>query len=227
MSSSSGSASPPPTAALAGAAAPPSTATWPDEIWCLILDHLDYEGLHKASRLCKKLKRFIEDESFDTRLFRKRVKPPKKLVPNSKLEIHPLLQATYCVFTGKDALTWASMGRDDDEEEHTAFEYPAVDEYATMPPCTIMHVDVGVGKTFPVTDRNGIKVRRVLQRVGHFWGSKPSSGAYGIAAEYGCRPDEVTMSMCLGDHNGWTSWRDAKVENEGTAVKLRAGGYDS
>jgi len=167
-----------------------------------------------------------QDESFDARLFRTRIKPPKKLVPNSKLEIHPLLQATYCVFTGKDALTCASLGSDDGEE-HTAFEYPAVDEYATMPPCTIMHVDVGVGKSFPVTDRNGIKVRRVLQRLGHFWGSKPSYGAYEIAAECGCRPDQVTMSMCLGDHNGWTGWRDAMVENEATSVKLRADGYDS
>lgn len=60
MSSSSDSASPPPTAALPSAAAPPSTATWPDEIWSMILDELDYEGLHKAARLCKKLKRFIE-----------------------------------------------------------------------------------------------------------------------------------------------------------------------
>ncbi|GAA5916556.1 hypothetical protein JCM8208_007700 [Rhodotorula glutinis] len=198
--SSSASNSPPPHAALAGAAGPPSCATWPDEVWCLVLDELDYEGLHKAARLCKKLQRFIEDESFDERLFRTRVKAPKKLIPNSTLEIHPLLQATYCVFWKKEAVTWASMVSDDGEE-HTAFEYPAADEYATMPPATIMHVDVGVGKTFPVTDRNGIKV--------------------------GCKVDEVTMSMCLGDRNGWTGWEDAVVENEGTAVKLRAGGYDS
>ncbi|GAA5935701.1 hypothetical protein JCM3775_003387 [Rhodotorula graminis] len=225
--SSTDSASPPPVAALAGAAAPPTTATWPDEIWVLVLDQLDYKGLHKAAQLCKKLKRFIEDESFDVRLFRTRVKPPKKLIPNSTLEIHPLLAATYGVFTGKDALTWASMGGDDGEE-HTAFEYPAVDEYATWPPATIMHVDVGVGKSFPVTDRNGIKVRRVLQRLGHFWGSKATSTwAWNMAAEYHCPPDEVTWQMALGDRNGWTGWEEAVVENEATAVRLTACGYDS
>jgi len=32
----------------------------PDELWFQILDELDYEGLHKAARLCKKVKAFIQ-----------------------------------------------------------------------------------------------------------------------------------------------------------------------
>ncbi|TNY18124.1 hypothetical protein DMC30DRAFT_356048 [Rhodotorula diobovata] len=197
----------------------------PDELWFQILDELDYEGLHKAARLCKKVKAFIQDERFDDVLFR--TKPPKKLPANSRVEIHPLLQATYCVFTKKDALTWASMGSDD-SSEHTAFEYPAVDEFATVPACGIMNIDVGIGKKFPVTDRNGVKVRRLLQRLGHFWGQKPPAWmAYRIHGEYDVGPDEVTWQMMLGDRCGWTGWASAVVENEGKAVTLTADGYDS
>jgi len=116
----------------------------------------------------------------------------------------------------------------DDSSEHTAFEYPAVDEFATVPACGIMNIDVGVGKKFPVTDRNGVKVRRLLQRLGHFWGQKPPAWmAYRIHGEYDVGPDEVTWQMMLGDRCGWTGWASAVVENEGKAVTLTADGYDS
>ncbi|BGP50030.1 hypothetical protein JCM10450v2_005938 [Rhodotorula kratochvilovae] len=195
-----------------------SSSSLPDEVWFLILDSLDYEGLHRASRLCKR------DKRFDNALFR--TKPPKTLPANTEVDIHPLLQSTLCIFTGKDAHTWADLGRDDFTRR--AFDYPAVDEYATNPACGILNLDVRTGKDVAVTDRNGIKVRRVLQRLEHYWGAKPTSWiAQEIAVEQRVDVDKVTWQMVLGDHCGWTRWRDATVENEGKAVKMRAAPYDS
>ncbi|GJN92837.1 hypothetical protein Rhopal_005875-T1 [Rhodotorula paludigena] len=203
----------------------PKPTELPIEIWWMVLDHLDYRGLHKAQLLCKQVQTLIQDERFDAILFRE---PPSKgkLPSNMQVAIHPLLQSVSCIFTGSDAITWADMAKDN--WTRTAFEYPAVDEFATSPSCDIVNLHVNTAKTVPVTDRNGVKVRRVLQRLGKHWSSKPTRFvAEQLAAQEGVDPDKTTWLLALGDHNGWAGWKEAFTENEGMAVELHASWFDS
>ncbi|GAA5847944.1 hypothetical protein JCM9279_003505 [Rhodotorula babjevae] len=197
-----------------------STRTLPVELWLLVLDHLDYAALHKASRSSKLFKSLIQDKRFDQILFRSC--PPKQPVKlDTPVSIHPLLQATDCIFTGRRAIAFW------DGTEHTAFEYPAVDEYATFPAFTT--IELIVQSAVVVSDKAGVTVRRVLESLGDYWGAKPPAWFLDQQSELldWIPRDEVTNQVLLYEHNGWTGWNAPAVRFGGRAVMLQAGPYDS
>ncbi|GAA5853933.1 hypothetical protein JCM9279_007607 [Rhodotorula babjevae] len=202
-------------------AAAPTSPPLPDELWLKILNELDYAGLQKAEQLCKKFKGFLQDTSLDNALFR--AKPPQELVPGMKVTIHPLLQATNCLFYGKDAVTKATWMTG--VPERTAFKYSAIDEYATNPSCRRMYLRVGCEAPAKVKDANGITVGRLLRSLGRFWGSEPPRE---IALDYlggNMELEDVTWRTTIGRHMVWTCWRKAFVkvhEEKGPSIVLVA-----
>ncbi|KAK4330093.1 Salivary gland secretion 1 [Rhodotorula toruloides] len=200
----------------------PAASRAPDELWFLILDELDYIGLHRMAGVPKRLARLVKDTRFDDRLFR--TKAPKRLKPGTMVAIHPLLHETVCIFADKKPVTYADIERD---SERTAFDYPAAEEFATHPACSVMLVHLNTSKALPVTDRNGVKVKRLLQRLSCYWNAKPPLDIrYTVASQLEMDPDKVGWIDTLGDHCGWTGWEFGKVEDDGS-VHLHANWYDS
>ncbi|GAA6037416.1 hypothetical protein JCM8097_008559 [Rhodosporidiobolus ruineniae] len=183
-----------------------------DEVWMAILEHLSYFGLRSVAGVSKKLQRLVQDEQFNDRLFR--TKPTKKkLTPANKLTIHPLLDATESIFlTTTSASIYGFSSDTGDDKDLNAYDLAACDEFATQPPCTQADLHVGVG-TVPVSDRNGIKCRRIFKALAKFWENKQKWSM-------------ETNRERLGDHCGWTGWKSATVRNEGT-VDFEAHWFDS
>lgn len=163
-----------------------------------------------------------QDTRFDDRLFR--TKAPKRLKPGTLVAIHPLLNETICIFTDKKPVTYADIDRN---SERTAFDYPAAEEFATNPACSVMLVHLNTSKALPVTDRNGVKVKRLLQRLSWYWNAKPPLDIrYTVASQLELDPEKVGWIDTLGDRCGWAGWEFGKVEDDGS-VHLHANWYDS
>ncbi|BGO93370.1 hypothetical protein NBRC10512_005537 [Rhodotorula toruloides] len=200
----------------------PAASRAPDEVWYLILDELDYIGLHRMAGVAKRFQKLVKDTRFDDRLFR--TKAPKRLKPGTLVAIHPLLNETICIFTDKKPVTYADIDRN---SERTAFDYPAAEEFATNPACSVMLVHLNTSKALPVTDRNGVKVKRLLQRLSWYWNAKPPLDIrYTVASQLELDPEKVGWIDTLGDRCGWAGWEFGKVEDDGS-VHLHANWYDS
>ncbi|TNY21290.1 hypothetical protein DMC30DRAFT_451330 [Rhodotorula diobovata] len=186
----------------------------PDELWIQVLDELDYNGLHKAAQLCKRLKRLTQDQRFDEALFRKAPSKPLR-EPGTKIGIHPLLQATNCIFTGGDAFAHSH-----DAGEHSAFEYAAVDEYATRPTCKLLMLNVRTALQVVVRDKDGVTVRKALEHLGNHWAAKPPDFVLDqmAGALQGIPRDEQTWRTTLGERDRWTGWDRAVVTYAGVTM---------
>jgi hypothetical protein len=163
---------------------------------------------------------FEQDKAFDKALFR--VAPvKKKLTPSNNKDIryHPMLEATDCVMVNsKKAPIFKHNG--DDDREYNAFDYPACEEYATQPACDQMHLNMNVGKPILVSDRNGIKVKRVLKAFGKFFDSSPPAHIQKRARD--CWPEgKIDWRKALGENCFFTGWESCTVHNDG-AVELVA-----
>ncbi|BGP18211.1 hypothetical protein JCM10213_007839 [Rhodosporidiobolus nylandii] len=184
------------------------------DVWVRIMQHLSYASIRNVGAVCKKLQRITKYEELDFLLFRQ--KPAKKLPHSLKLEIHPLLEAAQCThLSTKEAPIYATSG--DGEHgflELNAFDYPAVDEYSTQPACTTMEISVNVGKKVMVTDKNGIRNRRVLKALAKFWQQKSYGG-------------QETWLERLGDHQFFEGWQSARVRENDQAVDLVARWFGS
>ncbi|GAA5886620.1 hypothetical protein JCM6882_005835 [Rhodosporidiobolus microsporus] len=217
-----------------------AASRWPDEVWTTLLEELNYAGLRTMERVSKKMKALVESDKFDLTLFR--VKPTKKkLTPLNKLTIHPMLDAVDCVdITTTEARIFSFLDDNEDEDGEkgegvdsgpktfNAYDYPACDEFATQPPCTQMLVTVHAGgKPLQVTDRNGVKNRRIFKALGMFWQKKAPPHLVQQAVEYsGVKAEDAKMVHCLGDHRFFEGWQSATVRNDGT-VDLEANWFGS
>lgn len=149
-----------------------------------------------------------------------RAKPPQELVVGMKVEIHPLLHATNCLFYGKDAVTkrtWMTG-----VPERTAFKYPAIDEFATSPACRLMYLRVGCEAPAKVSAPNGITVGRLLRSLGRFWGSKPPEDVARDYVDGYMDIKDVRWRTTLGRGMVWTDWRKAFVQKKGPSIVLVA-----
>ncbi|BGP26230.1 hypothetical protein JCM10295v2_005174 [Rhodotorula toruloides] len=164
----------------------------------------------------------ITDARLDDRLFR--TKAPKRLKPGTIVAIHPILDETICIFSDKKPVAYADINRD---SGRTVFAYPAAEEFATNPACSVMLVHLNTSKPLPVTDRNGVKVKRLLQRLSWYWNAKPPLIIrYAVASNLEMDPDKVGWIDTLGNHCGWAGWEFGKVE-EDRFVHVHANWYDS
>jgi hypothetical protein len=140
-----------------------------------------------------------------------------------------MLEAVDCINISTEKSYIYKYSSVDDDGDYNAFDYTACDEFATQPACTTMNLSVNVGKQVAVSDRNGIKVRRILKALAKFWGQKPPKYVQvRCASDYGLTktPDKVTWGMTLGDRCGWAGWLRPQVQKDGS-VELEADGFDS
>ncbi|GAA5872777.1 hypothetical protein JCM8547_006340 [Rhodosporidiobolus lusitaniae] len=175
------------------------SAAFTGEVWLLILKECSYASLRALESQSKKLEgltcaRFPFAPSPLRR--HPRVDPlphssdQEALYPFNELEIHPMLEHANCVFcTTKEASIYSFVR----PQAFNACNYPAADEHATQPPAKEMYVRLPMGQPIGVSDRNRIKVRRVLKAIGKFW--------------------EKNSRERLGDRNGWAVWRGTEVAN--------------
>ncbi|GEM10248.1 salivary gland secretion 1 [Rhodotorula toruloides] len=203
------------------------------EVWHLILEELDYIGASfSLSSSCPRSPPHHaraavhvapeQDARLDDRLFR--TKAPKRLKPGTIVAIHPILDETICIFSDKKPVAYADINRD---SGRTVFAYPAAEEFATNPACSVMLVHLNTSKPLPVTDRNGVKVKRLLQRLSWYWNAKPPLIIrYAVASNLEMDPDKVGWIDTLGNHCGWAGWEFGKVE-EDRFVHVHANWYDS
>ncbi|BGP18208.1 hypothetical protein JCM10213_007836 [Rhodosporidiobolus nylandii] len=195
----------------------------PDETWLEVLEQLDYRGLKKVERVCKRMQRLVKDKHLDTLLFRQ--KPSKPLQRGDKVELHPLIGMVDAVFTSKEEAP--ILVYSDDVDTLNALGYQACDDFATQPACTSLKLDVLVGPSFTAKNESGVSCRDVFEAVANFWESKPPRDLAEQAAIWeGCKPDQIGWHIMLGDHNGWRKWTLPKVRRDGS-VQIQATGYDS
>lgn len=128
-----------------------------------------------------------------------------------------MLDAVYCVNITTTSARIFSFASGDEDKEFNAYDYRACDEFSTQPPCTQMLVNVNVGKPIPVTDRNGIKNRRIFKALGMFWQKKAPANLVHYAVEVkGVKASEAKMVDCLGEHCFFEGWESATVQSDGT-----------
>ncbi|TNY21282.1 hypothetical protein DMC30DRAFT_336970, partial [Rhodotorula diobovata] len=194
-----------------------------------VLDELDYNGLHKAAQLCKRLKRLTRDRRFDEALFRNG--PPDFVKLGTAIEIHPLLQARYCIFAGRDAFTWHALELRTDVHAPRVFDIPAVDEYATSPAWVDIALDVHTARKPRVRQAKGVKVRHVLEELGRSWGLRPPPDVVCdlLDGEVDSAPENftwITTLRTIGSNCSWTCWRKAVVAESGKSVTMYADKYE-
>ncbi|GAA5826524.1 hypothetical protein JCM5353_003038 [Sporobolomyces roseus] len=207
----------------------PVALTLPDETWVQILLELDYCHLKKASRISKKLQRFIKGKEFESILFRT---GPSSLAISSNIVIHPLIKRTDCVFT---RLEHAEIygGRDEQGEYESYFpkDYPTIlDEFATRPTSIRIDIemeDAPVERLPPLRNSTGITVRDFFEHLAKFWSTPASKRLAAHHAEtYGKQVAVVTYMDCLFHRYVWTYWRDV-IDQGGNCTLLVANGFDS
>lgn len=138
-----------------------------------------------------------------------------------------MLEVTNCVDLSTSLAGIFKIGDfDDDFREYNAYDYPACDEFATEPACTMMLVNVHVGKQVSVSDVKGIKVKRVLKALAKFWKQPPPKATRERFAAYVDEGQDVTWRSTLLDHCGFAGWEGCEVMNDGT-VELTAFPFDS
>ncbi|GAA6017642.1 hypothetical protein JCM10207_001233 [Rhodosporidiobolus poonsookiae] len=217
MSDSSDSESPKP-------APPPFRApTRPlaPELWLLVfqqkeLKHSDYKRLE---RVCKDFKKLIESHSLDDRLFRS--PPPAQPVKRgTKVVFHPALSIANLVCTStKDAYVFInSPSEEDGYKEASILDYPCADEYATNPSSRKIKMHMGAG--VKASNKEGVKVRDVIEAVAKMWSSHPPDYVREqvVEANWDWNPDakvaDVTWLDTLSDHRFWEGMQSARVTSE-------------
>ncbi|GAA5825351.1 hypothetical protein JCM11251_006947 [Rhodosporidiobolus azoricus] len=199
-----------------------AASLWSDEIWTNLLAMMSYGGLRTMERVTKCIRKLIEGDKFDEILFR--VQPTKRrLTKDDKLTIHPMLDAVDCVNITTTKARILSSDAEDEITYFNAYEYPACDEFATQPACTQMIIDINMGKSVSVADRNGIKNRRIFKALGMFWNKKAPTHLIRFAVEaMGVKPEEAKMAHCLGDQRFFEGWQSATVQSSDGTVELKA-----
>ncbi|GAA5881045.1 hypothetical protein JCM16303_004652 [Sporobolomyces ruberrimus] len=182
----------------------PLALSLPPELWISILRRLNYSQLKKASRICKKIQKYILGKEFDAVLFRQGL-PKPQLQDGDKLEVHPFLQNVDCV--SKDWETMMVFVRSDGNR-HTPTEYPSIlNEYATSPASSMSTLIFPTGRTKPLSKMKGARVIDILKWAAKYW--KP-----------------IDFDRRLGDHRFFEGWDDVRSRGQGQ-TELTCYGFGS
>ncbi|GAA5881027.1 hypothetical protein JCM16303_004641 [Sporobolomyces ruberrimus] len=169
----------------------------PPELWISILRRLDYSQLKKASRICKKIQKYVLGKEFDAVLFRQRLPEPELRVGEA-LKLHPLFESASIVTE-----CWAGMSIhvSQDKKDHHPSEYPlTLDEFATSPASSQITLYLPFGSSDPVSREDGVKVVDVLKLVSEYW--------------------EENDYDDLGDHCFFEGWSHVRSEGQGHTVSV-------
>ncbi|GAA5839791.1 hypothetical protein JCM5353_003764 [Sporobolomyces roseus] len=142
----------------------------PDELWIQVLLELDYFQLKKASRICKKLKRIIQDSKFDKVLFRA-VPPSPALRRGDRVTIHPALGNTECIVHAFDGHPiYSEKGN-----EHFLKDIPhLLNETATSPASAVIQmILLATERPHTLHRQTGVTIGDGLEELTRFWNSKP------------------------------------------------------
>ena len=96
-----------------------------------------------------------------------RVGPQEPIKKGQKLEIHPMLDLVDCIGTHEGDPDKATLYLDD--SVGNAFDYPAVDDFATRPACTKLHIRVSGSAVASVGCNTGITIRQILRKTIPAW----------------------------------------------------------
>ncbi len=152
-----------------------------------------------------------------------RAGPQEPIKKGQKLEIHPMLDLVDCVGThsGNPDKATLYLRNTVDIEQVTgenvfelmnqdtgdnAYDYAAVDDFATRPACTKLHIQMASAKVGTLRCKTGITVRQIVRKTIPFWLRE--------------------FDDCFEGHAWWNGWIGAIGQEDGS-VLLKAGMFDS
>ncbi|GAA6060206.1 hypothetical protein JCM10212_002285 [Sporobolomyces blumeae] len=181
-----------------GASALPALV-FPTETWFAILSELDYVNLRKAARICKTIRQYTQDSTFDAVLFR--LGPPvSALAKDSPVSLHPILQKIDCVFTKtagarfnrSSSLAAAARRRSPDA---VPFDYRSVlNEFATSPASQEVRFRHLVEVEGSISSKSGVTVIMLLNAIARFCARVD--------------PNEVAVDDCDECGDGGIAWHE-------------------
>ncbi|GAA5969050.1 hypothetical protein JCM3765_005279, partial [Sporobolomyces pararoseus] len=203
----------------------PTLLDLPDETLLAIFlqPRLSYNDLKRISRTCKKLHSIEQDESLDSKLFRKGLPPsPSSLVlctKGIKVDYHPILDKASLTETELDDVILfvdsprreksgdtgseeTEEGEEEDGEEDNGYrvikvkDVAAFNEYATSPPCREIVWEMG-GKP-RISNPRGVTVRDAVVAAVEMWSSEPGEEVR----------EQLAMSLGIGPYSEETEDED-------------------
>lgn len=144
--------------------------------------------------VCKRFRNLLKDHQLASILFR--AGPQEPIKKGQKLELHPLLEMVDCVGSlSGDPDKAAFWLRDSDGN---AYDLAAVDDFATRPACTKLHINMASTDVGTLTCKTGVTIRQILRKTIPFW-----------LREFG---------DCFEGHVWWNGWISAEGQEDGSVL---------
>ncbi|GAA5990448.1 hypothetical protein JCM10908_007377 [Rhodotorula pacifica] len=198
----------------------------PDEMWTLVFEKLEYFDLRRVEGACKRFQEIMKAPELATTLFR--TPPGKPLKPGDELVLHPLLDSIADLVglyshNPKVAIVrrWGLDGEAGDKvEKLNALDLKAANEYATMPACTKMTVNMAGYNVANLKCMTGVTAHMVIEASLAFWTAPVDAATQDHIRSLWWGPQDrpVTKLDLQGDHIWFEGFGCNKVHADGSVL---------